>query len=167
MDLGGMGRFLKSKLGNNPPADPTQNNNPMGPGEYQAISNQLGDKAYGTITKARAGYGPNLGLSPEELAQTDRYLEGTTQRDGGIVDKILGITKAGGYEAAKGLAQNVPGGRDVWNGTIGQFSDFKMDDTTSPANPENVKAYLYGMFSPNPEEDEQRKRNRMASVAPY
>lgn len=110
------------------------------------FADSLGDNAYGQIIKARSGHGPNLGRTEEELTQTDRYLEGSAYKDSDILDKLLKLGIGAGYESAKGLAQNVPGGRNVWNGTIGNFSDFKMDDTTSPASLNNVLAYAQGMF---------------------
>lgn len=118
------------------------------PGFDPAVfAESLGDSAYGQIIKARSGHGPNLGRTPEELVQTDRYLEGSTYRDSDILDKLLKLGIGAGYEGAKGYAQNIPGGKNLWNGTIGNFSDFKMDETTSPASLKNILAYGQGMFS--------------------
>lgn len=110
------------------------------------FADSLGDNAYGQIIKARSSHGPNLGRTEDELAQTDRYLEGSAHADDDILGKLLKLGIGAGYEGAKGVAQNIPGGRKVWNGTIGNFSDFAMDDTTSPASLNNVLAYAQGMF---------------------
>lgn len=110
------------------------------------FADSLGDTAYGQIIKARSGYGPDLGRTKDELAQTDRYLEGSAHADDDIFGKLLKLGIGAGYEGAKGYAQNTPGGRNVWNGTIGNFSDFAMDKTTSPASLNNVLAYAKGMF---------------------
>lgn len=147
----------------------------LGPNNLRDISRELGPAAYGTITKARAGVGPKLGLDPDQLAQADRYMEGSAYRDSGLLSKLLKLGLGAGYEGAKGLAQNLPDnfgglgkdpGRDIWNNTIGKFSDFKMDNTTSPASLTNLKSYGYGMFSPNPEDEDIRYAGGRRMIAP-
>jgi hypothetical protein len=85
------------------------------------------------------------------------------------MDKLMKFGSGAGYEGLKGLAQNVPGGIPIWNKLVGGVMgpDFKMDQSTSPASMANVKALGYGMFSPNPNEDEGVRYASRRMINPY
>jgi len=129
--------------------------------DYSSITKQLGDpnQALSAIMDAR---GENPGgmvnpllqnRSPEELALLDRYAGGRQAYDQYGPAAMLGAIPHAGYEALKGVTQNVPALGNAFNsigrlfGGQGGAGDFSQDQTTSSATPRNPLAYLQGVMS--------------------